>query len=100
FIIESKQDGHQSNARVAASCVLPGDVGHVYSGSHGTKATSPEQRHSSSAGVQHSGRLRSVCWEVFLLCAYSEWHDRCENTGWTRIYIRVEVENCAFFVLI
>jgi integrase len=58
FIVEGKQNRHQSNARIASSCVEPGHVGHVYPGHHSTKAASSEQRHSSSAGVYSSCRLR------------------------------------------
>jgi len=63
FINESKQNGHQSNARIAPSCVQPGHIRHVQPGSHHTEATSPEQRDSPSAGIRDSGGLRPLCWE-------------------------------------
>ena len=42
--------------------------------------------------------LRPVCWGVFLICACSKWRDRCENTGASMKCIRVDAENCTFFV--
>ena len=42
--------------------------------------------------------LRPVCWDVFLICACSKWRERCENTAASMKCIRVDAENCSFFV--
>jgi hypothetical protein len=57
----------------------------------------PKQRHSSFGGLHKSCWLRSVCWDLFLICACWKRLDRYENTGPPRISIRVDDENCAFF---
>jgi len=69
FVIESQQNGHQSNTGVASSRDQPGHVGHIHPGSHSAEAPSPEQRHSSSASICDSCRLRPAFWNVFPLCA-------------------------------
>jgi integrase-like protein len=69
FIVESEQNGHQSNARIAPSRLQPSDIGYVYPGGYSTKKTSPEQRRSSSAGMYNScgltpasrGSVPSLC---------------------------------------
>ena len=66
-IVESKHNRHQSNARIATSCIQPGHIGHVYPGSHNSEAARPEQRHSSSSGVYNSCGLRPA----FLGCVPS-----------------------------
>ena len=97
FTIESKQDGHQGDARVASSCVQPGHIGHVYPGSHSTEATSPKQRHSSFAGVHNGCWLRPVCSDVFLLCACSKMADQCENTDSAMRCICVDERDLCLF---
>src|SRR4029077_16628671 len=81
LIIESKQDGHQSNPRITSSCVQSSHVGHVYAGSHSTEATSPKQRHSASAAVHNGCRLRGVYWGSVPTLCLLEQHDQCENIG-------------------
>jgi hypothetical protein len=80
--IAEQTNGYYSNAGIAQSCVQPGHVGYLYPGSDSTKATSPEQSHSSSASIHSSGWLRSDCRDVFLFfCAYLNRLHPCENTG-------------------
>jgi len=98
FIVESQQNGHQSDARIASSRVQSCHVGHVHPGSHSTEATSTEQRHSSSAGIHSSGWLRRSAGDVFLFCAYSNRHDQCENTGSSGGAFALTTTTCALFV--
>jgi hypothetical protein len=69
FIIESKQDGHQSNARIASSRFLSGHAGHIYASSDSSEATSAEQRQSTSAGRRQL-LIESFCMDVPIVCAY------------------------------
>src|SRR5579864_5758182 len=98
FIAQSKQNRYQGDTRTPSSRLQPGHVGYIYPSRHSSEATSAEQRHSSSPGVQNGCWLRPVCWEVFLICACSERRDRCENTAASMKSIRIDSENCAFFL--
>ena len=79
FVVESKQNGHQGNPRIASSCVQPGHPRHIYASRNSSEATSPEQRHSTSRGVYSSCGLRPTCGNVFLFCASAKRYDRREK---------------------
>ena len=98
IFIASKQNGHQSNARIASPCVQPGHAGHVYTGSDGTEATSPKQRNSSSHSIHDGCWLRRSTGDMFLLCACLKRCDQCRNTAYSMNFIRFDEAICAFFV--
>ena len=98
FIAQSKQNRYQGDTRTPSPRLQPGHVGYIYPSRHSSEAASAEQRHSSSPGVHNGCWLRPVRCQLFLICACSKWRDRCENTAASMKCIRVDAENCSFFV--
>lgn len=98
FIIESKQNGHQSNARIASSCFQSGHVGHVYPSNHRSETTSPEQCHSPSPGVSNSCWLKAACGDLFLVCACLNRHGQCETLAISMKGAHLDDAICAYFV--